>query len=106
MKVLWLIPALCIVCAACNPDNNPKSADQSQVNSADWEITTKVKAAIIADASISASARLVSVSTTDGVVTITGSVPTMADRDRIVRIAKNVDGVVSVDNQMLISNGK
>ncbi len=111
MKKLLLIPVLALVCAACDNDsccngsnNGVMSQDASQENSADWVITTKVKAEILADTSISASARFVSVSTTNGIVTLTGSVPTRGDRYTIVKIAKGVKGVVRVDNQITIAN--
>jgi hyperosmotically inducible periplasmic protein len=105
MKSLLLIPAMCVLCFACNPNGNNNNGNRSQEHSADWSITTKVKSAIMADSSLSASARFVSVSTTNGAVTLTGTVPTNADRDRIGRIAKNVNGVQSVDNQITVSNG-
>ena len=105
MKKLLLIPAMCLVCFACSSGTNcNNNGVQSQETSADWAITTKVKSSIMSDTSISASARFVSVNTTNGVVTLTGSVPTKEDRDRIVRITKKVSGVVSVDNQITISN--
>lgn len=94
---------MCLLCVACNPGGGNTGA-KSQETSADWAITTKVKAAIVADSTLSASARLVSVNTTNGVVTLTGTVPTKADSDRIVKIAKNVSGVKSVKNQMIISS--
>jgi hyperosmotically inducible periplasmic protein len=104
MKKLLLIPVMCLLCFACNPNGRSNNnRNQSQENSPDWQITTKVKAAIMADSSISASARFVSVNTTGGVVTLTGTVPTQEDSDRIVKIAGNVDGVVSVDNQITLS---
>jgi hyperosmotically inducible periplasmic protein len=109
MKKLLLIPALCVLCCACNTKNNnngnnPDDQNQSGETSADWEITTKVKAQIMSDSTISASARMVSVETTDGVVTLTGSVPTEDDMDRIVMIVQQVNGVVRVDNQMTVSD--
>ncbi|HSW86455.1 MAG TPA: BON domain-containing protein, partial [Rhabdochlamydiaceae bacterium] len=95
MKSLLLIPAMCLLCFACNPDGrNNKNGAQSQEHSADWTITAKVKAAIMADASLSAAARFVSVNTKNGVVTLTGTVPPKEDSDRIVKIAQNVSGVV------------
>jgi hyperosmotically inducible protein len=107
MKKLLLIPALCLVCAACCGNGGGCGSNndqvQSQEMSSDWSITTKVKAEILSDTSISASARFVSVSTTDGVVTLTGSVPTREDRERIYRIARKVNGVKRVDNQITIS---
>src|ERR1700733_1874593 len=98
MKNLLLIPAMVLLCVGCNSNDSGNSKDsQMQENSADWTITTKVKSAILADTSISASARLVSVSTTNGVVTLTGTVSTKEDRDRIVKLVKNIDGVQKVD---------
>lgn len=104
MKNLLLIPAMCVLCFGCNPnDRSNNQGAKEQEHSADWVITTKVKSAIMADASLSATARLVSVNTTNGVVTLTGTVPTQEDSDRIAKIAQNVSGVVSVNNQLTIS---
>jgi hyperosmotically inducible periplasmic protein len=107
MKKLLLIPTLCLVCAACCGKSSCGSSNNDQVQSqettSDWAITTKVKAEILADTSLSASARFVSVSTTDGVVTLTGSVPTREDRERIYRITRKVNGVKKIDNQITIS---
>lgn len=98
-----MIPAvLCLVCFGCNNKGNSDNQSQ-QETSADWAITTKVKASIMSDSSLSASARLVSVSTTDGVVTLSGNVPYQADAERLVKIAKKVDGVKSVDNQLVVT---
>ncbi|MES2344634.1 MAG: BON domain-containing protein [Chlamydiota bacterium] len=97
----------CALCFACNADsqtNNTTVIVQDQEAPADWSITTKVKAKIIADTELSASARLVSVTTTNGIVTLEGTVPTAADRDRIVAIAKSVDGVVGVNMKMTVSD--
>ena len=112
MKKLLLIPVLSLVCAACNSDSNccnttngaVASQGSSQEASADWVITTKVKAEIMANTTISAKSRLVSVTTNDGVVTLTGSVASRGDRYTIVKIAKGVRGVVRVDNQITIAN--
>ncbi len=54
----------------------------------------------MADGSLSASSRLVSITTNNGVVTISGNVASKADMRRIVRLAKEVNGVRKVDNQM------
>lgn len=126
MKKLLLIPSMFLLslvsscCGSCDNscDNNngcvrscekkscekKSSCERSQDSSSDWTVTTKVKAAILADTSISAFARFVSVNTTDGVVTLTGKVPTRDDAHKIVRIVKGVKGVRRVDNQMTISN--
>jgi hyperosmotically inducible protein len=105
MRKLLLIPAMCLFCAACSSNgSNSNDGVKTHETSADWEITTKVKSTILSDTSISASARFVSVNTTNGVVTLTGNVPTRQDRERIVRMVKKVSGVVRVDDQMTVSN--
>lgn len=104
MKKILVIPAVCLLCFGCSHnDCCENNSVQTQNNSADWEITTKVKTAIMSDTSISAGARFVSVNTTDGVVTLTGTVSSRSDRDKIGKIAKNVSGVVKVDNQIAVS---
>lgn len=57
----------------------------------------------MSDGSLSASSRLVSVTTNNGVVTLSGTVASRDDMNRIIRLAKDVDGVRKVDNQMTIS---
>lgn len=104
MKKYLLIPALCLMCVGCDQAAHNDNVGSSKEHSADWAITTKVKAAIMADVSLSASARMVSVETTDGVVTLTGTVPTKADRNRIGQIAKNVQGVQDVENDIEVSD--
>lgn len=105
MKKFLLVPIACVLLFGCNNMNTTTSnGGQTEETLEDWTITTKVKAEILASTHISASARLVSVSTNDGVVTLTGNVPTMDDSDRIVAIAESVNGVVSVNNQMNVTN--
>ncbi len=104
MKKLWVIPTLCLICAACGDGGytGPDRVQSRQNDQAvapmtpDWELTVKVKAELMADTSLPASARLISVSTTDGVVTLTGSVASRADRYSIVRAVQNVKGVAKV----------
>ncbi|GLQ92501.1 BON domain-containing protein [Dyella acidisoli] len=58
-------------------------------------ITTKVKSKLAAAKGVKASD--VSVSTTDGAVTLTGTATSKAEKNRAVHIAKGVKGVKSVD---------
>lgn len=126
MKNLLLIPAMCLLCYSCSCNNNgPKDNDpcaptcgkstsvpccndnvivQAPASAADWDITTKVKTAIMSDGSLSASARFVAVHTTNGVVMLSGNVASTQDRDRIIRIAKNVSGVKNVISHMTVSS--
>ncbi|MEI8301104.1 MAG: BON domain-containing protein [Chlamydiota bacterium] len=104
MKKLLLIPVVCLLSFSCNHTHqkNNKSV-QLQQQSADWLITTKIKVAIITDTSIAITARFVSVTTTNGVVTLTGSVSQRADKEKIDAIAKGVQGVKRVHNKIIIS---
>ena len=104
MKILYMVSAMCLLGAACNQTDSSRGGKVAvQEAPADWEITTHVKSAIMSDSSLSAGAKLVSVSTTNGVVTLIGSVPTKQDRERIVKLAKETRGVTKVDNQIAVS---
>ncbi len=58
----------------------------------------------MSESNLSASARFVSVTTNDGVVTLTGTVPTREDSRHIERKVKGVSGVRRVDNQLTIGS--
>ncbi|MFF7205386.1 BON domain-containing protein [Streptomyces sp. NPDC008141] len=61
-------------------------------------ITTKVKAELLTGASVG---REIKVETVNGVVTLTGSLTTQAERDRAVASAKSITGVTRVDASAL-----
>jgi hyperosmotically inducible protein len=61
-------------------------------------ITTKVKAALIADSEVKA--LHIDVDTRDGVVSLNGTVPNASSIERAATIAKGIDGVKSVDNRL------
>jgi osmotically-inducible protein OsmY len=85
-----------------NRGNGQMQSDSNSNQPSDWEITTKVKANIMS-ADLSASARLVSVTTNNGVVTLTGTVASREEARKIVEIAKGIRGVKRVDNQLTVS---
>jgi len=66
----------------------------------DTEITAKVKAAIFAEPGLKT--LQISVDTVKGVVTLTGSVNSQANRDRAKALASSVTGVKAVENQLAI----
>ncbi|MES2272806.1 MAG: BON domain-containing protein [Chlamydiota bacterium] len=107
-KFFLLMSALCLVFVSCNRNccctPKPGCQQQDQSNSADWAITAKVKKEIMTESSLSASARFISVSTSNGVVTLTGTVASQEESNKAARIARNVSGVSSVNNQLTISN--
>jgi len=66
----------------------------------DAATTTSVKAKLLADDIVPS--RMVKVETTDGVVQLSGSVKDQAQVDRAESVAKTVDGVKSVKNDLKI----
>jgi len=64
----------------------------------DSVITLKVKTAILADEALKSAE--INVETFKGVVQLSGFVNSQADINRAVVVAKNVDGVTSVKNDM------
>ncbi len=65
----------------------------------DSTITTKVKSSFVADPTVSALA--ISVSTADGVVSLSGIVNSQAERQRAIQLARGVSGVKEVDDRNL-----
>ena len=82
-----------------------KSADNQTVpdKAADAWITTKVKSEFGTTKGVSAND--ISVSTSDGVVTLTGTVSTQDEKMRAQRVAQLVKGVKSVDTSGLMVGG-
>ncbi|UGQ45322.1 BON domain-containing protein [Massilia endophytica] len=80
-----------------------KTADASQAMS-DTMITTKVKADMAADKTVKAMD--VHVETQNGVVMLSGFVPTKAEADRAVQLAKGVKGVTDVKSSIQVKNTK
>lgn len=66
--------------------------------------TAKVKAAIFAEPDLKT--LQINVATTQGAVTLNGSVDSQVDRERAGEIAGAVDGVEKVDNQLVVKSPK
>lgn len=62
--------------------------------------TTKVKAALLADSSVKGTD--INVETLNGVVQLSGFVDSQAQVDRALQLAKDVQGVTKVDNEMTV----
>jgi hyperosmotically inducible protein len=88
--------------------NKPDAAGSSQVSAGteldDSVITTKVKSALLTDSQ--AHGGDTSVETRKGEVLLSGFVDNQAQADREVQLAKAVDGVQSVQNKLMIKDGK
>jgi osmotically-inducible protein OsmY len=68
----------------------------------DAAITTKVKAALLANTTLKSLG--ISVETTEGVVHLTGDVSSNAQKSEAERVAKSVKGVKSVDNRLTVKS--
>ncbi len=96
--------------AAVPPDNTkvnerdtnsatPTPPDQKE-NESDLKITQHVRQAVMADDSLSFTAKNVKIITQNGKVTLRGPVKTAQERDAIAAAARKVAGVTQVDNQI------
>lgn len=74
--------------------------DAGAVKLKDAGITTSINAGLAADSNLSA--MKINVDTMAGSVTLKGTAPTEAARQRATEIAQQKDGVRSVDNQLTI----
>jgi hyperosmotically inducible periplasmic protein len=128
-RTLTLLPtalAAALALAACNPADNRSAgqkvdqavaAAKSEANdvkraandagatvasaATDAMITTKINAALAADATLKATR--IDVDTHDGRVVLTGLAPDASSRERATTLARAVEGVVDVDNRLTVS---
>jgi hyperosmotically inducible protein len=66
----------------------------------DGTITTKVKAKLLEDETLSGFA--ISVETFEGEVTLTGAVDSLQDKERVMQLAKSVHGVKDINNLLKV----
>jgi len=95
-----LVTALTLLggCASTAADGPQRSAGQAVDDAA---IGTKLKAALAADPDLSAFK--INVDTTQGAVRLKGEVKTLALRRKAEDLARRIEGVKSVDNQLVIT---
>lgn len=90
--------------AATNAADAAKDAGNAVAAAADSaSITAAVNAGLIKDTELSAIK--IDVDTKDGIVTLTGEAPNQAAKDRAGDIAKAVEGVSSVNNNLTVKAG-
>jgi hyperosmotically inducible periplasmic protein len=77
------------------------AVDTMAAKTKDAAITTSVNAELAKDSQLSA--LRINVDTVDGKVALRGTAPDTVSRDRATSLAKGVDGVKSVDNQLTVS---
>jgi len=93
-------PAICLAADA----NPPSAVQKTGEYIGDSALTTKVKAALLAEKNLKSVP--ISVESTDGVVTLSGKVVSSAQIDQAVDVAKNVSGVTDVHNAMTLKTDK
>lgn len=76
--------------------------DQSE-NKADRDLTQRIRKAIMADKSLSTTAKNIKIITTNGTVTLRGPVKNLHEREAIEAKAQQVAGVTNVENQLEVT---
>ncbi|MFC5521189.1 BON domain-containing protein [Polaromonas jejuensis] len=90
--------------AAQNAESSGKAlAGKAGEKMDDLAITTAVSSEFVKDPDLSA--LKIKVDTANGAVTLTGSAPTEAAREKAATLAKGVKGVSSVDNKLVVKAG-
>ena len=82
-------------------DASARAMDAVGDKAKDVRITTEVNAELARDAKLSA--LKINVDTVNGRVTLRGTAPDLAARERASSLANSVSGVVAVDNQLSIA---
>ena len=81
-------------------DATANALDKAGDAAGDAMITGKVKTALIADTDVKA--LKIDVDTKNGVVSLTGTADSAAHSDKATSVARGIDGVKSVDNQLTV----
>ncbi len=111
--------ALCLTALATDktePDNTAKNqrdrsgatktaGDQSNSRE-DVKTTAAIRRAVVADKSLSLTAKNVKIITANGVVTLRGPVKTDAEKMTIAKLAKSLSGKARIDNQLEVNTSK
>jgi hyperosmotically inducible periplasmic protein len=95
MRKAFVLQAMVAVVISVLVGCNSRAVDDSA-------ITAKVKSKLAADSQTSAIK--ISVETKDGVVTLSGTVPTTTEKDEAVKVAKNTEGVKRVLNEITVNS--
>jgi len=79
--------------AAPTPQNQSNKAE-------DRKVLAAVRHSVVENKSLSTAAHNVKILVADGVVTLRGPVKSVAEKDKIEKIASQVSGVSAIDNQL------
>lgn len=82
------------------PVSQPVPASQPTAAQLDTELEERIRQVVAADAELANAAGMVSVTAKQGAVTLSGTVPTQADKDALLAKIKALPGVVTCDDQL------
>lgn len=112
MHTRLLLPTLVLLAACTADDYDASTPGQDPVgqgssiteglHQSDAEHAAAIRQALLDDRDLSDAARNVTVLAESGAVTLTGEVPTVAERDRVEKIAEDCTGTTSVENQITV----
>ena len=111
---LALTAALALSLAACSSNRSPSGSSSGGTSSTtsgvketahDATLTTKVKSALAADVGLRTLTGI-SVSSDGSTVTLKGAVDTDTNKRRAEQVARGVDGVASVKNELMVEAKK
>jgi len=92
--------------AACSPSQSAENSSQDVAENSspavkDAATTARIKAALLTETGLKSFQ--ITVTTVDGVVDLTGTVDTQANRDKAQQVAERFSGVKFVENQLVVS---
>ena len=100
LPVMMIVAVLAAGCSSMGGSQDAPKKSAGQIVD-DAVITSKVKAALLADPDISG--LKINVDTAKGKVTLKGEVKTLSLWRKAASLARSVDGVQDVDNQLVIT---
>ncbi|MDP1879823.1 MAG: BON domain-containing protein [Parachlamydiaceae bacterium] len=108
-KHLLVISSLCILFSACENnktvvqnDRNQPVIEKTNETEEDRSITNRIREAISRDTTLTDS-RSIQVSTSNGTVTLKGTIANDSEKNDLTRKIKGMHGVKTVDNQLEVN---
>jgi len=81
-------------------NENAKTPGEQSESQADRTVVQNIRKALVEDDSLSTNGKNIKVIVIDGAVTLRGPVATPRERERIIRKIHNLQGIVSLDDQL------
>lgn len=123
LSFLFLAALTLSAVAADKPTSTPAAADNTAKNERDRsgdsktsgdqsnspedvKVTAAIRRAVVADGSLSMTAKNVKIITANGVVTLRGPVNTAAEKTKIAKLAKANAGKAKIENQLEVKAAK